>query len=48
MTERFALLSRDKAAAIVAYLQDKAGRDQFARTKINQALAKNWQPRAGD
>jgi hypothetical protein len=43
---RFSVFSRRQAAAIVAYLQVKGGRDEFDRERIAESLANYWSARA--
>ena len=43
--QRFAGLTRDEVAALVAYLEHKAATDEFGGATIQQALANYWKPR---
>ena len=45
ISDRFAAFSDAEANAIVAYLQYKAAHNEFARPKVEQALANFWLPR---
>ena len=45
IADRFKLFSEAEVEAIVAYLQYKATRDDFARPKVEQALTNFWLPR---
>jgi hypothetical protein len=43
---KFATFSKPEAAAIEAYLSVKRDRDEFERTRIDEALANYWRDRA--
>jgi hypothetical protein len=45
VSERFAAFTSAEIAAIVAYLQDKAEREEYQQPQIEQALRNYWLPR---
>ena len=45
---KFAVFDRTQVAAIVAYLEFKREADDFARPRIDQALANYWRDRAAE